>query len=87
MSDVGASPGGLPAHVPQGHAGPVRRRGPSRDVGAPSNTTRENVGYEMTHELGHGIVEKALEGDGSVLKRFATAVGWSGRSALRHRPA
>ena len=32
----------------------------------------------MTHELGHGIVEKAMQGDGSVLKRFGAAVGWSG---------
>jgi hypothetical protein len=49
-----------------------------REAGSPSNTTRENVGYEMTHELGHGVVEKALQSDGSVLTRFAAAVGWSG---------
>ena len=49
-----------------------------RDPGRPSNTTREGVGYEMTHELGHGVVEKAMETDKSVLTRYGAAVGWSG---------
>jgi hypothetical protein len=49
-----------------------------REPGSPSSTTREGVGYEMTHELGHGVVEKALAGDPSVLTRYGDAVGWFG---------
>ena len=49
-----------------------------RDPGSPSNTTREGLGYEMTHELGHGVVEKAMEVDPSVLTGYGAAVGWSG---------
>jgi hypothetical protein len=49
-----------------------------REPGSPSNTTREGLGYEMTHELGHGVVEKALESDPSVLTRYGVAVGWFG---------
>ena len=45
---------------------------------SPSDTTRENLGYEMTHELAHGVVERAMERDPSVLTRYGAAVGWSG---------
>jgi len=49
-----------------------------RTPDAPSDTTRENVGYEMTHELAHGVVEKAMETDPSVVTRYGAAVGWFG---------
>ena len=50
-----------------------------RMLGSPSNsTTREDVGYEMTHELAHGVVERAMEADPSVLTRYGDAVGWVG---------
>lgn len=49
-----------------------------RDAGSQSNTTRGDVGYEMTHELGHGVVERAMAADPSVLTRFQAAVGWVG---------
>jgi hypothetical protein len=45
---------------------------------AQSNTTRGDVGYEMTHELAHGVVEKAMETDPSVVTRYGAAVGWFG---------
>ena len=45
---------------------------------SPSDTTREDLGYEMTHELAHGVVERAMERDPSVLTRYGAAVGWSG---------
>jgi hypothetical protein len=45
---------------------------------AQSNTTREDVAYEMTHELAHGVVEKAMESDPSVVTRYGAAVGWFG---------
>ena len=32
----------------------------------------------MTHELGHGVVEKALAADSTVLAKYAAAVGWVG---------
>jgi hypothetical protein len=43
-----------------------------------STTTREDVGYEMTHELAHGVVERAMESDPSVLTRYGAEVGWLG---------
>ena len=46
--------------------------------GSPSDTTREDLGYEMTHELAHGVVERAMDRDPSVLTRYGAAVGWSG---------
>jgi hypothetical protein len=46
--------------------------------GSQSDTARGDVGYEMTHELAHGVVERAMERDPSVLTRYATAVGWFG---------
>jgi hypothetical protein len=53
--------------------------GARRMPGSPSNTTtREDVGYEMTHEFAHGVVERAMEADPSVLTRYGDAVGWLG---------
>jgi hypothetical protein len=49
-----------------------------RMPGAQSDTTRGDVGYEMTHELAHGVVELAMQSDPSVLKRFEASVGWFG---------
>jgi hypothetical protein len=49
-----------------------------REGDAQSTTTREGIGYEMTHELGHGVVETALAADPTVLSRYAAAVGWVG---------
>jgi hypothetical protein len=49
-----------------------------RPEGAQSSTTRENVAYEMTHELGHGVVEQAMKTDPALVTRYATAVGWVG---------
>jgi hypothetical protein len=49
-----------------------------RTPDSPSGTTRGDVGYEMTHELAHGVVERAMERDPSVLTRYAAAVGWFG---------
>jgi hypothetical protein len=45
---------------------------------AQSDTTRADVGYEMTHELAHGVVEKAMETDPSVVTGYGAAVGWFG---------
>ena len=66
----------VPARVPQGHAGRFVAAA-KRDVGAPSDTTRENRRVRDDPRIGHRVVEKALQGDGSV-GRVAAAVGWSG---------
>ena len=49
-----------------------------REPGAQSSDKRENIAYEMTHELAHGIVEKAMGSDPSFLARYGAAVGWVG---------
>lgn len=76
--DVGASySGGSLLVFRKGTAGrfiPDTRR----TAGAPSSTSRENVAYEMTHELGHGVIEKAMQTDPSLVTRYAAAVGWVG---------
>ena len=53
---------------------------------SPSDTTREDLGYEMTHELAQRlVVEPAMDRDPSVLTRYEAAGGWSGQTALGHR--
>lgn len=49
-----------------------------REEGAQASETRENVAYEMTHELAHGVIEKAMQTDPSLVTRYAAAMGWVG---------
>ncbi|MXV49681.1 hypothetical protein GS399_01755 [Pedobacter sp. HMF7647] len=54
--------------------------GRSTSAGTPlrSQSRSENIGYIITHELGHGIGEAASNGGPQMFNQYRAAVGWVG---------